>query len=466
MNLLKPKYIAPFAIILYAIYYIPLGELVNVNNGLGWDGKTYASIARNISFSGGVTGVVPEFRFLPSTIVHYLLILTGASFSNANIRLGFQLFDAALLVIAVLIFCQVLEELGHSIKSQVFACICLILNFCFLKWSFWYPILTDQSTFFLATLLLYFYVKNNTFWLLITSLVGYLTNPALFLVGGLLLASPRESTPREPLGGKTIWVIGASFFLAFILLFAWFFAINTDARRVFHITGLAALAAILFASIGFTFLVDNKYLFSKSILLSKIKWDRLFFCMAFYFIINRMTTISGTTNMPGHSIASIVGLLGVNLPKPFVTIAAFLAFYGPVVALCAYYWKRFSSASYRIGVGFHLVIAFGLMLLLLIRPRQFMAVYPFYALGITEVFSKNEWRWGSVIGFGLASLVLSRFWQPLNKTVGEGVQRVFYMNYQVMGGDQYRLLVVLFLVVLLFAFVASWRRSPRETQAR
>lgn len=462
MNLFKPKYLALGATILYAIYYIPLGELVNINGGLGWDGKSYAAIARNLAVGGGASGLVPEFRFLPSAIVHYLLLLVGSAFTNSNIRLGFQLYDAILLLATVFIFFQVLEDVGYSVKSQTFAGVCLILNFCFLKWSFWYPILTDQSAIFLSTLLLYFYTKGNTFWLLITAFIGYLTNPALFLVGAILLTIPRKSTKVEPIRIQAIVGIWFLLFLLFVLLFVWFYSFNNNSGIVLKNTKYSALAVMLFGSIGLALSARNKHVFSRAVLLSNLQWDRLLFCVAFYFLFTGIGTSTRGSNIPGQTISSIIGLLGINLNYPFVTLVACFAFYGPVVALMVFYWGRISRSSYRIGVGFHLVLVFGLILLLLVRPRQFMAVYPFFVLAITEAFSRFEWKWGNVLGFAVASLLLARFWEPLNRIGREGVRRGFYMNYQVMTPDQYALLVVIFLVVVLFAWFSLWRSAAGE----
>lgn len=466
MSLLKPRYGFVLLVVLYAIVYIPAGELVNINHGLGWDGKFYAAMARSISFGGGVTGVVPEFRFLPSAIVHYALKATGYAFSNANIRLAFQVYDALLLVITVFAFGGVLEELGYSVKTQVFGLVCLTLNFCFLKWSFWYPILTDQSTICLATLMLYFYIKNDAFWLLIVALAGYFTNPALLLAGTLLLACPRDPMPTEPLPRRVVLAGRIALLLVFTGLFVWFYAINGDPGLRPRRTGVGAGVAIVYAAVGLAFLLDNKRLFSGSVLISRIKWDRLLFCGAFYFLFNILTTPSGTSNVPGQTIASIIQLLGLDLHKPFVTIAAMLAFYGPVVAVIVYSWSRFSQAGNRLGLGFQLVIVFGFLLVLVVRPRQFMAVYPFFVLCIAEVFSHDEWKWRYLSAFALASLILSRFWQPLNNLVREGVRAPFFMNYQVMHTDHYNMLVLIFIAVIVFChYPVRGKRFRRRATA-
>ena len=79
-----------------------------------------------------------------------------------------------------------------SYKSKWFGIISLIGNYAILKWSYYYPVLTDISSYTLGMSMVYFYLTNRSYLQLIIAAIGIFTFPLCAYFSLLLILYPRH----------------------------------------------------------------------------------------------------------------------------------------------------------------------------------------------------------------------------------------------------------------------------------
>jgi hypothetical protein len=210
-RLKTPACVFSLILFLFGCLQLGWGEIVPVNAGFGWDGMAYGQTAELFWKLLSTRKLNPYDlqRCLPSALVHYGLALFHAALSPQNILLGFRILNLILLTGAGFVWGLVVGELKLSGPLRWFSGI-LFCNFFVLKFYFYLPVLTDQTAFFLAICLLYFYLKRKQAAVLAVSILGFFTWPLSFLGGLLLYLWPRQETKWRPAGRK-------SFFLAVFL---------------------------------------------------------------------------------------------------------------------------------------------------------------------------------------------------------------------------------------------------------
>src|SRR4051812_43578655 len=81
-----------FSICLWRIFTPQLG----VNEGLGWDGFRYYSIAKDGLSSDTLDSYI-VLRIFPSLFIHTILKITGIIIDPANVILGFKIMNSILI---------------------------------------------------------------------------------------------------------------------------------------------------------------------------------------------------------------------------------------------------------------------------------------------------------------------------------------------------------------------------------
>ncbi|HMS66453.1 MAG TPA: hypothetical protein PKD83_14510, partial [Ignavibacteria bacterium] len=191
----RPKITMPLVILFWGVYYIFFGAIINVNYGFGYDGYFYGKIALN--FIEQVFGHQLSFyriqRILPSFIVSAALSILNIHKNTFNIIKAFQILNLVLLILSSFIWIEVCRHYKLNLKLIWIGFILWFLNFGIAKFTFYYPVLTDTTAFFLGFCLMYFHLKDNLTGKILVSLLGAFTFPTIHYFGALLIVFPINS---------------------------------------------------------------------------------------------------------------------------------------------------------------------------------------------------------------------------------------------------------------------------------
>ncbi len=158
-------------------------ESIPVSSGLGWDGFLYAEIAIDPlgKISSGNLEKQRIQRIFPSILAHIIIHITGRDLNHQNAIISFQIINALCMTLSIYFFISICKYLSYSKKQILIGLTLCFLNFHFIKFYSYYPVLTDYFAYFISILSTYFWVKNQKYSLITTAVIGAFTWPALFL---------------------------------------------------------------------------------------------------------------------------------------------------------------------------------------------------------------------------------------------------------------------------------------------
>jgi hypothetical protein len=183
------NYLMVCTILFISLLGVFFAEKIQVGGGLGWDGMHYGDIAAN--FEERITHQqLSDYRIqriVPSGIIYGVFRLFEIPLSVPNIIRGFEFLNVLLFAISAWFWGLIADELKISTKGKWLGFTALFINFGLLKLYTYYPVLTDTMAFTLGTLMLFAYLKDRPFELLILAFIGAFTWPTL-LTGELRCA--------------------------------------------------------------------------------------------------------------------------------------------------------------------------------------------------------------------------------------------------------------------------------------
>ncbi len=153
----------PLIILLWGVYYLLYGGIINVEGGLGFDGYYYGMIAKNfysMVFGNELNGYLIQ-RIFPSFVISTALSILSISKKIAIIIKAFQIYNIVLLMLSSLLWFRISKIFDLDIKMIWLGFIFWFLNFGVAEMSVFYPVLTDTTALFLGFFLLYAYLKDN-----------------------------------------------------------------------------------------------------------------------------------------------------------------------------------------------------------------------------------------------------------------------------------------------------------------
>ncbi len=121
--------------------------------------------------------------------------------------------------------------------------------------------------------------------------------------------------------------------------------------------------------------------------------------------------------------------------RPFAFAVAHFAHYGPIVILAALVWSQVAAHVHEEGLGRVVVFRGILVLSLTSESRTITAVVPIDVAFTARAVDRFAWRPSVVLAFTGLSLVVSRFWYPLNQGPLEDAQylefpaQAYFMNF-------------------------------------
>lgn len=448
-------------------------EHIHVNAGLGWDGGVYAHLALQFErvLSGGDPPYpVTYFRYLPSALAFLCLKASGLPRTPEGAVAAFSMVNIILYSLAALAWSRVATAMGLSRRGAWLGWICLFVNYAVLKYSFYYPTLTDGTAQAMSVFLLHDYVFGRRWRLLLTSILGFFTWPVLPLVGCLLWLFPVKSSSPESTVSLPFPVavpLAASGVLLVLVNAQPLFPDNLDSQ--FY----SALPLGIGMSVAYVFIMLWGVLRTPGLFDARRNRRRML--LAGLIVAAGATVLltplgtNGTFAGTVQDYVRVVFIAGIRRPGEF--LVAHTLYFGPVVLLAVCLAPAVSRAIGRFGWG--LALALLLMGYQAQNPlsRQCLVILPFLVLPVTLAMDELRVPVSFMVFFGFISLLISKVWYCISYGIDPSIpgdqDPIFWPRYVSSTGfwmkaDQYYVQGVLIALALCFLFLYL-RSLPRRT---
>lgn len=401
-----------------------LGEKIRVANGLGWDGQSYGAWAADFpahaskGFNQYYTG-----RILPSAVVYSALGLLGLDRTVEEIIHAFGVLNIVCLTVSAWIWTLTARHLGLGLGGLALGSIGLFVNFFVLKWSPYYPVLTDVPTYLVGFLTLHSYLTARTWTLLATTVLSSFLWPTAWYLGGLLLLFPRERTTDSDAPAKspllpaavalvpTLVLLGT---IVYLVKTGWI--IPNDVTQPLRPTLVPSTAITLVcAFLAFFTILNNRKLFDVAYYLRRLQSSH------FYLVLGTLAAIKivqALISVEAPSVANetrhffVLAMTSVARPAAFLVSHAL--FFGPIVLLVLLVWRPTVRLIHNHGVGLTLATAFGVLIAFGAESRDLVNILPVVVPFAVLASGSLPRRAGFVWAFLFVALVFSKFWLRIN----------------------------------------------------
>lgn len=402
-----------------------LSEKIAANHGLGWDGAGYGAWAADFPGEVLTKGLDSYYisRILPSGFVYYALGLVGVERTTPHIIQTFGALNVVCLTLAAWIWILIARHLGLGLSGLALGYIGLFINFFVLKWSAYYPVLTDVPMYLISLCTLYFYLTRRTWALLATTGVGAFTWPTALPLNGLLLLFPREpaSDTDAPSRHAALPIVLASVptvivLFSFLRLVRQGWVIPMDVAQPIQATLVPSLLITLTCVfVGVWRLLDCRKLFEPSY------WRRGLLARDFYLVLGALVVIklaqyglSARITSPGDEKFRLAFTVMTSVARPGAFLVAHAVFYGPIVLLVLVFWRPICRLIHAHGVGLTLAATLGVLLGLCSEPRSLINVLPLFLPFTVLAAGSLAQRASLVWAFAILALISSKVWLEIN----------------------------------------------------
>jgi hypothetical protein len=419
------------------------GEVLQVNNGFGWDGTVYAAIVRNFPdlVFGGQLDSYRIQRIFPSGAVHYGLRMSGLSpAADAHILRGFQVYNMLLLIAGVYAWNGIAARLGLSARGTWLGLAAIYVNFAVMKMTFYSPVLTDTTALVAGMFLLYGHLSEHAWLVWLVGFLGAFSWPLVLPTALVLLALPRTvAEPAADSGRVSVWWCLAGG-LAVAMTAAWRVFVTGQeidgAEPVWRCWApLAAVLLCVYLTAATWFLVDRDAI---SRLVRLLCQPRLRSALAALSLVAAVAWLRIVVLVPsgaqGFTLKQFLcAILVSSVAKPGVFLLAHVVYFGPIVLATVFLWPRVCERIRRQGLGMVIVVGAGVLLSVASESRQLLSFLPFAAaFTVQTIDDLPRQRWHDAL-FLATALVLSKCWLPLNWGVPTGnilefPDQLYFMN--------------------------------------
>lgn len=396
------------------------GERIPVYDGFGFDGNNYAHMARH--FWGLVHGHQLDLyhiqRIFPSFIVHTLSSIFGYSLTlPINVIHTFFVLNVFMISVGMYIFYRIAKLYQWNFNITLLGFSALFLNVPILKMVSYCPVWTDYTAFSLGILMLYFYLRNNIYGLIIATLLGAFTFPTMLFTGTLLLLFPKksENEAKEKYLAEVSFRLNHCFLIG--LLLSLLIVCCASRAHINLLTSPPAMISLvgLFSYFGlFLYFLMMILPFIREHTLIKASKGRLclgvtFFCLIWWAHFHLSDKTASFT-----TIVFLKRILWETTTYPLIYLVAHFAYYGPFVLLIVIYWKKLVACAYEKGTGLFLVLLMYGILSLSSESRCYINALPVFVFLTCEVLKESNITQRFTYGMLTLSLLMSKFWLPMN----------------------------------------------------
>lgn len=406
------------------------GERIPVNEGLGWDGKDYAAIARSApDLSVAAVSAYRLQRSFPPLLVGLSLAALGVPRSGEALAIAFSLFNTLLLGVTCLTWSSIARTLAISRSGFWLGTAGLFLNFAALRQATYMPVLVDSSAQLIGTLQLYLWLQDRWRSLALVTVVGAFTWQLAGPAGLAFLLFPRGAAAPRSRGGAWATAVALLAVSLFLLRFARLYAGGITVVGGGPVVPVVRpwLAVSLLLCVGYLFSLVRGTLLGyepRDVLaaLRALRWPRV--SVAVIAVLLPAIAIRLVRSRAGPvdeiSVAGFTSFLAI-LPvvRPGNFLVAHFAYFGPIVLLAIAAWSTVAARVRRAGLGVVLVFLMGGAVALSSESRQSTLFLPLIvAFTILSLDERGLTRALAPAALVLA-LVSSRFWLRLNTVSAE-----------------------------------------------
>lgn len=398
------------------------GEKIPVNNGLGWDGITYAKITKNFD-EQFLKGEIDSYRFqrvlLPFLISKSLGLLQIAP-SDAAIVTAYSVANLLCIALSVFLFFLIANALRLKPAVEIIGFSSLFFSFALLKYSLYYPVLMDTMAFCIGMAFTYFYVKRQFELCFLMVFLGAFVYPNFILFPLLLLFAPEAA--KE---GGNPWLpkIARLGLVGLFALFVVYFYVVRDfplipekmkvnpVNQTFLIPSVIGVMIYLYLTNSLISLKQNLLAFYQSIHIKHI----LYFVgvvAASKLIISFFAAKGG---FPIDSKVYFYNILSQSFTNPLNFWVAHAVYFGLAMLLLIFLTKAFREQVLQHGYGaLAWMLAFGFFAIGN-ESRQLINAYPVFLLFLLMAMQRS-WEISPTFAYAYAllSLLVSRFWYSIN----------------------------------------------------
>jgi hypothetical protein len=417
-------------------YYALGGEVIAVMNGYGWDGFFYGSAAWGFDklLAHPVLDPYLAQRVAPSGFIHYTMKALGLTMNQTTVLQAFKTWNVILLTASAFVWSLTARRLLLKPHAAWIGFCGLFASFFAMKYSLYYPPLTDVTAFFLCVLAVWLYVIRQHWWILAVALMGYFTFPTMLYIAALLFLFPsiekQIPAPNQIEQIQILTRLGGTFVLVLLMIggFVYFVFIThtqfpgvepilqaTLYPSIFLVVAYSGLAAWFFLEgcslqraiqemSNLTFLV-------RSVAIAAV-WG-LCTWLRTSFLQNPDPNILKTTPMTLSLFLG--GSFSLAVAKPLLAVVSNAVYFGPIVVLCVMFYRSAARAAWQIGIGFALVfIIAALMSAIMSESRQFVNLLPVVVTALALALNGRSVTLASVAGLAALGLMCSKVWMTLN----------------------------------------------------
>jgi len=456
-------WLAPLLFAAWRIANIFLAEKLPPDYPPVSDGYRFIGIARRFLESGQIDSY-RAMRIAPSSVVHGGLAAFDLPHSNENIILGFEVLNLVALCTAVYAVERILRLLGVGARMRELALVLLLVNYPMLKYSVFYPALTDFSAIGLSSLLLLFHLQNRTWALVLTSIVGAFTWPILFLQGLILLVLPREDQESARLPRprrRLLSTLSAAWGLGLLAYFVVFRGLDTYTGSLRLDPTWVVVSAIFLVPMYFFLptMLFQKSFFDLRAVAARIRGWKLLAALllftAFWPLKDAVVTQPLDPGLFGVPHFLSVQVLYGSV-RPLINLVAHTTFYGCLAVLLLFFWKSFGISVARRGLG--LVLAFLLnfyLILLASESRQLSNLLPWFVVFLCVSLDRFDFPRHFASLVLILNVVASKVWLPMGDPWF--TQRHMMSNGPWMSEESWLLQLVGFTAITAILFFSLFR---------
>lgn len=450
----------------YALLYFIWGETLPVNDGLGWDGVTYAAYATNFIHEITTTSDVYHVtRIVPSLIIFTIKTIFKIDLATPYaICTMFYLLNTVMFLGAAYFWYKICRLKSFNTYIYLVGFISLFINYACLKLALYAPISVDPSVLFFGVCVLYLYLKKNYISICIVSFFIFFTWPvAIVLVMPLIIYTFSDKklldySPSRKINAALITCIfiGVVSLLIYVLLYrsylvsnwssllycwsqAWWPATKRVTSWIYFILPVSIVIASFY--VYYVAFYSNFYNVIKNI--NRIYFPNLVLylttitiCMAMSFWLSHLSlNYTGKTVFSGSEFLAIT-LLGA-IAKPALNLIMHAIFLGPCTLLWLLYMRSIIKEANKESFGLLLFVIITYFMALNSHSRQLTFNVPFMIYLLCSVLNnlitiKNRIRF--LAAYAMAAIISSKIYILINAVPFEGdilsnsFQR-FFMNF-------------------------------------
>lgn len=396
-------------------------EKITANEGFGFDGGMYGEWVQKFPgplFDGSVNQYYIQ-RVVPSLLVHGTLRLFRLEPTPAHIIHLFEGWAIGLVCAAASIWVALARRLRLTAAARWFGAVALFGSYASLKWTAYYPVLTDLWSVVIALLQLRLFFDRRLVRLALVTFVGAFTWPTSTSIGAVLIvflpltiAGPVAPVPLPA---------RLRFLPAGVAVVAWTLCCASVVKSGYAPPdGLAPIYRPLLrlsflASGGFLFaavavLVDDRALFAPRTLARYLLRPNLLVAAAVVVAARAIQVRLAPSPSPYPFDEQLRTSAFTSIQKPAVFLVAHVMFLGPLVLVMLLRGRAVIDLARRWGPGLVAVAALGAFLALSSESRHLWNVAAMFVPFAVKLLDERGWTPRQFFWLGALTLALSNVW--------------------------------------------------------